>query len=64
MKVRVDDGVCAGFSVCLGVCPEIFELHDDGYAIARVADVPPEHEEAVLAAVAQCPSGAISVEED
>jgi len=26
MKVRVDAGVCAGFGVCLGLCPEVFEL--------------------------------------
>ena len=38
MKVRVDAGVCAGFGVCLGLCPEVFELHDDGYAIVRVSE--------------------------
>ncbi|NGY03288.1 ferredoxin [Solimonas terrae] len=64
MKVRVDAGVCAGFSACLGVCPEVFELHDEGYAVARVGDVPKELEEAVRQAAAQCPSGAISVSED
>jgi len=61
MKVRVDPQVCAGFSVCLGVCPEVFELHDDGYAIVRVSEVPQELEDAVRAAVSQCPSGAISL---
>jgi ferredoxin len=42
MKVRVDTQVCAGFGVCLGICPEVFELHDDGYAVVLVGDVPPE----------------------
>ena len=64
MKVRVDAAVCAGFSACLGVCPEVFELHDEGYAVVRLADVPKELEEAVRQAAAQCPSGAISVSED
>jgi ferredoxin len=64
MKVRVDPGVCAGFSVCLGLCPEVFELHDDGYAIVRVIDVPQELEDAVRAAVNQCPSRAISLSDD
>ena len=64
MKVRVDPGICAGFSVCLGLCPEIFELHDDGYAIVKVGEVPPEFEDAVRDAVSQCPSGAISISDD
>jgi ferredoxin len=32
MKVHVNANVCAGFGVCLGLCPEVFALHDDGYA--------------------------------
>ena len=64
MKVRVDPAVCAGFSVCLGLCPEVFELHDDGYAIVRVGEVPKECEDAVRDAVSQCPSGAISLSDD
>lgn len=64
MKVRVDPSVCAGFSVCLGLCPEVFELHDDGYAIVRVGEVPPELEDAVRMAVNQCPSNAISLSDD
>jgi ferredoxin len=64
MKVHVDSGVCAGFSVCLGLCPEVFELHEHGYAVVRVAEVPPELENAVRTAVSQCPSGAISIIEE
>jgi ferredoxin len=64
MKVRVDAGVCAGFGVCLGHCPEVFELHDDGYAIVLVSEVPKELEDAVRTAVSQCPSRAISLSDD
>jgi ferredoxin len=64
MKVRVDAGVCAGFGVCLGLCPEVFELHDDGYAIVRVDEVPQELEDAVRKAVDQCPSRAISLSDE
>ncbi len=64
MKVHVDNEVCAGFGVCLGLCPEVFELHDDGYAVVRVSEVPPELEAAVRAAVSQCPARAISVIDD
>jgi ferredoxin len=64
MKVHVDSQVCAGFGVCLGLCPEVFELHDDGYAVVVVDEVPPEHEDAVRQAVNQCPSRAISLSDD
>lgn len=64
MKVRVDPQVCAGFGACLGLSPEVFELHEDGYAIVRVNEVPKELEDVVRTAVSQCPSGAISLSED
>ncbi len=64
MKVHVDTEVCAGFGVCLGLCPEVFELHDDGYAIVLAGEVPPELEDVVRQAVSQCPSNAISLSDD
>ena len=64
MKVHVDSEVCAGFGVCLGLCPEVFELHDDGYAIVPVSEVPPELEDKVQLAVSQCPANAISLSDD
>lgn len=64
MKVHIDPEICAGFRVCLGVVPELFELHDDGYAIALTEDVPPQFEDLVRRAASQCPSNAITVSED
>ena len=64
MKVRVDPEICAGCGVCLGLCHEVFELHDDGYAIVLVGEVPPELEDMVRKAAVQCPSNAISVSDD
>ncbi len=64
MKVRVDPEVCAGFGICVGVCPEVFELHDDGYAIVLVDEVPLEFQDLVSRAVDQCPSRAISFHDD
>ncbi len=61
MKVQVDAQICAGFSVCLGLAPEVFELHDNGYAVVRTSEVPSELEDAVRKAVSQCPSSAISL---
>jgi ferredoxin len=64
MKVHVNANVCAGFGVCTGLCPEVFELHDDGYAIVLVSEVPPGFEDSVRQAVNQCPASAISLSDD
>ena len=64
MKVHVDKEICAGFRVCLGILPELFELHDDGYAVVLHEEVPPEWQDLVRRAASQCPSNAISISED
>jgi ferredoxin len=64
MKVHVDKEVCAGFGVCLGLSEEVFELHDDGYAVVRVREVPAELEDVVRKAASQCPARAISIIDD
>lgn len=64
MKVHVNPEICAGFGICTGLAPEIFALHDDGYAIVLVSEVKPEDEDIVRRAVTQCPAQAISISED
>ena len=34
MKVTVDEDRCAGHGMCLTLCPEVFEMTDDGWAVA------------------------------
>ena len=63
MKVMVDDDTCAGHGNCWALCPEVFDLTDDGFAVVLVDTVPPEHEARARAAVAQCPERAISTTE-
>ncbi|HET6951780.1 MAG TPA: ferredoxin [Acidimicrobiales bacterium] len=63
MKVTVDDDQCCGHAVCWGLCPEVFDLSDDGFAVVQVSEVPPEHEDAVRKAVRQCPERAITITE-
>jgi ferredoxin len=49
--------------MCVTLCPEVFEVTDDGYARVLVTDVPADYHDAVSRAVAQCPEHAISIEE-
>ncbi|MEV0685413.1 ferredoxin [Nocardia sp. NPDC050378] len=62
MKVRVDTDRCRGHGACLGSCPEVFTLTDDGYAEARAGAVPEDLVDAVEEAVSACPEQAIVVE--
>ena len=60
MKVAVDADRCRGHGVCWSLCPEVFTLTDDGYSVVQVDEVPAEFEDAVRAAVDQCPERAIT----
>ncbi len=60
MRVSVDDQRCRGHGVCVTLCPEVFSLTDDGYAVAMEADVPSGSEAAVDEAIDCCPEQAIS----
>ncbi|MFJ1456253.1 ferredoxin [Nocardia wallacei] len=62
MKVTIDDDRCRGHGVCLGLCPEVFELTDYGYAEVTVTDVPEQYEQAVRDAEQACPERAIVIE--
>ena len=62
MKVAVDADHCGGHGVCVSLCPDVFTLTDDGYAVVVVEEVPAEYEDVVRAAVNQCPTRAITAE--
>ena len=62
MRAAVDDQRCRGHGVCITICPEVFTLTDDGYAVAQEAEIPVELEAAVSEAVASCPEQAITAE--
>ncbi|MBX7434943.1 ferredoxin [Mycobacterium sp. Y57] len=60
MRVTVDENRCAGHGMCLTLCPEVFEMGEDGWAIADPGEVPAELEDAAREAIQNCPERAIS----
>lgn len=64
MKVRVDEAVCQGHTLCSIAASDVFLLRDeDGHAYVESEDVPAGREEAVRRAAAGCPEQAIVVED-
>lgn len=63
MKVTIDPELCTGCGPCVDICPEVFELNDDGLAVVKVDQVPPEQYQNCREAADECPSEAITIEE-
>ena len=62
MKARVDQDTCIGCGVCPAVCPEVFELDDEGLSHVIVDTVPEDAEDEAKDAEESCPVDAIKVE--
>tara|TARA_R110000823_G_scaffold305166_3_gene427094 strand:+ start:22245 stop:22460 length:216 start_codon:yes stop_codon:yes gene_type:complete len=67
MKISVDLDLCQGHSVCLGECPEVFDVveQDDGYPqVSVLVECPPETlRDKVTRAARYCPNHVITVTE-
>ncbi len=61
MKVRIIDG-CIACGTCIGICPEMFEEDENGFARVKKSEVPPEHALAVSEAAETCPVSVIILE--
>ncbi len=61
MRVHIDDDQCKGHGVCWSLCPDVFDLTDDGYAVVLVDDVAERFTAVVRTAVDQCPESAITI---
>jgi ferredoxin len=61
VNVTIDSDKCQGHARCWEICPEVFELDDDGHGYVQNPDFPAELEAKVLEAVSNCPERAISV---
>ena len=61
MQARVDPERCEGHARCWGICPEVFDLDDEGHASVIVDEVPSALEDKVRNAAANCPERAITL---
>ena len=61
MNVKVDQELCIGCGVCPSICPEVFEMKDDGKSHV-ISENLSGFESSVDEAIASCPVEAISKE--
>jgi ferredoxin len=65
MRVTIDHDRCQGHGRCFSIAPDLFDSDELGNGVV-VGDgrVPPGEEAVASLAVANCPEGAVSLEED
>ena len=60
MKVAVNQGNCIGCGACESICPEVFQINDEGLSsVVGGEEEFKNHEDEIRDAVDSCPTGAI-----
>lgn len=59
MKLNVDKNVCIGCGACQAICPDVFQIEDDGLA-AVIGNIDDSNKEDAYDAKDGCPVAAIS----
>lgn len=64
MKFKVNEDACICCGACAAICDEVFEISDEGYAVAKEIEVTDEEiKENAIDALEGCPTDAISKKE-
>lgn len=62
MRVTVDRDRCSGHVRCAALAPEVYQLDDEGYAVADDQPVSVEWEQAAERGALACPERAITIQ--
>lgn len=63
MKAKVNQNACIGCGACAAICPEEFEITDEGIAKEINENIEDNNKDAVIEASEGCPTSAIEVNE-
>ena len=61
MKALVDRNACIGCETCVGICPEVFSMDDEGISVAIDEEIGTDVLELAEEAMDDCPVGAITM---
>lgn len=64
MKLNVNKESCIGCGACTGICPDVFEIGEDGLAEVIVDKISEELKEEAIDAMEGCPTLAIYEEKE
>ena len=64
MKTKIIHDECIGDGICEEICPEVYELRDDGLAYVINEDPDGNLDDKIEEAIEECPTSAIVVEEE
>ena len=63
LKVIAKRSACCGYGVCAEICPEVYQLDDNGIVVLATDTVPAGLEEKAREGAAACPQNALEVVE-
>ena len=63
MKLIVDKDICIGCGACAAMCPDVFEIDDDGLATAVLDEINEDVMDDAIDAKEGCPVNAINEDE-
>jgi ferredoxin len=61
MKAVIDRDGCIACELCIDICPEVFQMAEDGYAEVIVDEIPEDAEDSAIEAQEGCPESVITV---
>ena len=59
MKFKVNKEICIGCGACQAIAPDVFEIDDEGLAVAIDAEINDDNQEDAIDAKEGCPVNAI-----
>ena len=62
MRAFVDRDSCIGCEACVGICPEVFSMDEEGISVAIDGEIVADILESAEEAMECCPVSAITVE--
>lgn len=63
LRVTADRSRCCGYGLCAQLCPEVYQLDENGLVVLATDTVPEGLEETAREGAAACPAEALAVEE-
>ena len=62
MKAKINQNACIGCGSCAAICPEVFEIDDEGIAKVTVERINENQLNDATEASENCPTSAIEIE--